>query len=260
MFNPDRFNSVLSTSWLGQSFIFKDEIASTNTFLKQLDSEDLTHGLVLLADDQTMGRGQYERTWYAEPGKNLTFSIAMLPARPERFHVLTLSFALAMCELVESSSGKHSDIKWANDVYVDGKKIAGLLTETIFTGQKLNRLVIGIGFNINQVQFPEQVKDIATSLHEITGSEMSREEVLAELLARCEHYYRLWHQNDQQLIKKINAKLIGVGEWVKVEVNDAMMEGEFKFIGINEKGNLLVLNKELEAHTFSYEQIKIHIT
>ena len=260
MFNQHVFEQLLATSWLGQSFLYQEELDSTNTYLKDIDRGELVHGLTVLADTQTHGRGQYKRTWFAEPQKNLTFSMAFMPTKPERFHVLTLAFALAISEYVETVTEKESHIKWANDVYVDGKKIAGLLTETIFSGQKLNRIIIGIGFNVNQSEFGDEVSDIAISLSRITDKEFRREHVLSDLLTRCEHYYRLWHQQDRNLIKKINNRLIGIGEWIQLEVNNELIDGIYKFIGINERGNLLVLNKELEAHTFSYEQIKVHLT
>ncbi len=257
MFNTQQFEKKIATSWLGRSYFCFEELDSTNNYLKNISEQDLSHGMLIIANAQKKGRGQYERVWHSDPGKNLTFSLAFKPQQKNRFIVLSLAVALATSELVEETTNKVSRIKWANDVFADGNKIAGLLTETTYSGSNLNRLIIGLGFNINQIEFPEELSNPATSLSNLSGEEFELETILADLLIRIEHFYRLWAENDISLIKRINKRLLGFGEWVKVDIDNQLLDGEFKFLGIDEYGNLRLLNKELEVNTFSHEQIKI---
>lgn len=260
MFDTHQFEKKIATSWLGRSYFCFEELDSTNSYLKQMSDDELSHGLLVITNNQSKGRGQYERVWHSEPGKNLTFSIALKPQSTNRFIVFSLAVALAVSELIKSRSGKETKIKWANDVYVEGQKIAGLLTETIYSGSELNRLIVGVGLNVNQISFPEELANSATSLVNIIGENVELDELMADLLSRIEYYYRLWIQNDLGLVKKINCNLIGFGEWVKLVVDDQILEEKYKFLGIDETGKLRVLNKELEVNTFSHEQIEIRVS
>lgn len=219
--------------------------------------ESSLHGSLILTDHQTAGKGQHQRTWDAEPGKNLTFSIIFEPQKGDRLSILTLACALAVCEYIYENLQETAWLKWPNDVLVRGKKVSGLLTETVFKGDKLERLVIGIGININQRTFEHELENIATSFSLLDENTHQRELVLASLLTRIEYFYRLWSSQNSELIKRINKKLIGYGKWIRLEIEGQELEGEFKLLGINEKGHLVVLNKELEVNTFSYEQVRV---
>jgi len=257
LFKYELFSTKLATSWLGRSFLFFEELDSTNTQAKLLKESDIAHGMVVLTDHQKKGRGQYERNWESEAARNLTFSVIVIPNKPERLHVLTLGFARAIADSIEHHTNFRAQLKWPNDVLVNGQKIGGLLTETLFIGNRLSRVIIGIGINVNQKSFSEKNRSIATSMITLTGKEFEREILLADILGRAEHYYRQWHQQSVDLIAGINNKLIGYGEWVHLWNNGQKLEETYKFLGISETGRLVVLNKELEVNTFSYEQIRV---
>lgn len=258
MFDLNLFQKELSTSWLGRELFFFDELESTNTFAKNLERKTSKHGAIVVANYQSKGRGQYDREWQSEPGLNLTFSIVFEPSKADRLTVLTLTSALAIAEIIEELTNDSISIKWPNDVLVNEKKIAGLLTETLFNGDKLERVIVGIGLNVNQENFEKSLNDNATSLRSITSKDTSREILLARLLSRIEFYYRFWDSKDIELIKKINKKFIGYGKWTNLVINDKPLEQKFKFLGINESGHMVVLNKDLEVNTFSYEQVRVH--
>ena len=227
MFEVNTFKNALTTQWLGHKVLYFEELESTNTYLKKLPADEISHGLLCLVDRQTKGRGQYEKSWDSQPEKNLTFTIALKPKESGRFHIFTLVCAKAIIDELEEEYGLAPYIRWPNDLYVGDEKIAGLLTESTFSGNKIDRLLVGIGLNVNQEQFPDRLKDIAGSLKLLTGKELSREELLARVLSRIEYGYGRWHKQDPQLL------------------------------GINEKGQMAVINPEGEIETFSYEQIRI---
>ncbi|MEO1021731.1 MAG: biotin--[acetyl-CoA-carboxylase] ligase [Bacteroidota bacterium] len=258
MFDQTIFEQKLATSWLGRSLCYFEETTSTNSVAKTISLREEGHGSIVLADAQSQGRGQYKRTWVADPGENLTFSIILTPERSHSLIVLTLACAYAIRSCFEERTQYHATVKWPNDVLVNDKKVAGLLTETVFKGNKLDRAIIGIGINVNQADFGEELNGWAGSLRQLTGHTNPREELLADLLLRIEHCYTKWLQHDVELVKLINSTLIGFGDWVTIEKDGERLAGTFKFLGINQTGALTVLDQDMELNTFLYEQIRIH--
>lgn len=257
-FDQSGFEKNLATQWLGQSLFYFEELESTNTYLKKMQAEEVEQGTICLADNQTRGRGQYERKWESEPGQNLTFSLVFFPSDGKRLHVLTLACALAMVEyLNDFFDTSCACIKWPNDVLLNDRKVAGILTETVFNGNKFDRLVIGIGFNVNQKTFSKDLKTKATSIRLETGSLVDREAFLSDLLSRIEYKYNLWHRQQSDLLKSINQSIRGYGKWIGLEVNDEVRDDSYKLLGIDENGKLLVLDHEGGIETFSYEQIQL---
>lgn len=257
MFNTQHFEENLATSWLGRSFFYFPELDSTNSYAKAMSRIDTLHGALIIADAQTAGRGQYQRAWVSEQGENLTFSLIFEPTNQYRLTILTLACALAVADVCGEQVKSKFDLKWPNDVLFEGKKLCGLLTEVIYNGNLLERVVIGIGINVNQIEFNEELEDSAISLTSITKQQLSRERLLARILSKIEYYYRLWETHNIDLVKTINKAMLGYGNWTKLNVNGLDREGTFKFLGVNENGALVVLNKDLEVDTFSYEQVRI---
>jgi BirA family biotin operon repressor/biotin-[acetyl-CoA-carboxylase] ligase len=256
LFDKKLFEENLSSSWIGQEFVLLDKIDSTNIYSKEI--EEPVPGTVVLAEEQTSGKGQHNKAWITQAGKNLTFSIIFTPTQADRITLLTLACASAIedviCKFYDNCS---IDLKWPNDIICDGKKIAGLLTEVIYNGNKIDRIIVGIGLNVNQDDFEGELKEIATSIKSFTESNESREELLCDLLVRIEYNYHRWLNNSLELVKEINPKLQGYGEWVNLVVEGHSLSEKKKFLGMNELGALQVLNKDLGVDTFSYEQIRV---
>lgn len=257
MFDTSFFDSKLATSWLGRSFSFFEELPSTNSLAKKMDGSNSLHGTLMLTDYQTKGRAQYDRKWTVDPGQNLTFSIIFEPKNADRLNLLTLASALAVQESLEEIAGIQGKIKWPNDLLIGNKKICGILTETVFIGNKLDRVVIGIGLNVNQADFPEELKDKATSAFLESDGLISREELLADILQRIEFRYRQWTQQNQQLVKDVNRLMRGVGKWCSIELNEEVLEEKYKFLGVNESGEFVAMKKNLDVQKYTYEQIRV---
>ncbi len=256
-FDVDLFNHKLQTSWLGQEFIYLEKTDSTNSYLKSIPSHELTHGAVVLADHQVKGRGQYERTWEAEPFKNLTFTIAFRPKISDRLNLLSLAVAYSVTRVLDTNVGESVRLKWPNDILIDSKKVGGLLTECTFNGSNPDRVLIGLGLNVGQTQFSNEVKNQATSLNAVTGKSIDREELLNNLLLAIENIYQRWHKHDETLKRDISQKLVGYGEWVDISINGIVPNQKFKFIGVNSNGELLMLNEQLDVNKFVHEQVRI---
>jgi BirA family transcriptional regulator, biotin operon repressor / biotin---[acetyl-CoA-carboxylase] ligase len=188
--------ALLHTARFGRSLEIRERTDSTNDDARAAASAGCADGHVVLADAQTRGRGSRGRSWDSPPGTDLYLSIvARLDVPLASIAPLTLAVGLAVAECVEQlltatgpgpGAGARADIKWPNDVWVRGRKIAGILVEGASLGQTNLPLVIGIGLNVNRQQFPEGLDTPATSLRLELGSDVPRGAALALLLTRVE--------------------------------------------------------------------------
>ncbi|MEX0778407.1 MAG: biotin--[acetyl-CoA-carboxylase] ligase [Balneolales bacterium] len=259
MFNVKRFSSLLNTQWLGRQLWFFNEIASTNAYLQTKKNRYTAHGLTCIADNQRQGRGLYGKNWVAEPGRNLTFTTVFKPQSNDCLQTLSLMCAFSVCDVFYQHTGLDFTLKWPNDVYYKNQKVGGLLTETSFTGTKLDRILLGIGLNINQIEFPEELKEKACSLSQMNNKqEFPREVILAQILDRIEQNYKDWENRDDLLIKSINRKIIGYGDWVKLQVDGQVLDDSYKLLGINSRGLMHVLNQNDDVKVFTHEEVRIH--
>ena len=161
-----------------------DAIDSTNSFLKELaQNSTLEDYTVAVANSQTSGRGQMSSSWHSKPFKNLTFSIFNRFKNLQIEHQPYLNFAvsLALFEVLESMSVPELSIKWPNDILSGKKKLCGILIETTFTSNRIKHTVIGIGLNVNQEEFPEDIPN-ATSLKNLLQKELDLDDLLLRLI------------------------------------------------------------------------------
>ncbi|MEX2641594.1 MAG: biotin--[acetyl-CoA-carboxylase] ligase [Balneolales bacterium] len=259
MFDVNEFFRSLNTQWLGRHFWYFKELDSTNGYVKSKKKAETAHGLTCIADSQRQGRGLYGKTWETQPAANLTFTVVFKPALNNCLQTLNLMSALSVSEVLQQQTGLNFSLKWPNDVYYGNRKIGGLLTETSFTGPNLDRILLGIGLNINQREFNGELHDKACSLSLITDKDgFCREDLLAHILNQIEHNYQQWENNDQLLIRGINRKLIGYGKWVRLQVDGVHSKEPSKLLGVNSSGFLHVLNNEDELKIFTHEEVRIH--
>jgi BirA family transcriptional regulator, biotin operon repressor / biotin---[acetyl-CoA-carboxylase] ligase len=256
-FDVNQFKNLLRTTWVGSEFIYIDTVDSTNSFLKTVPSAEFRHGTIVFADHQKRGRGQYEKSWESAPYRNLTFTFGYRPPSGDRLSLLTLATAMAISNVLQGYTNEKILIKWPNDLIAGDRKIGGILTECVFNGSKPDRVIIGAGINVFQNDFSRNISMKAASLCEISKMNLSREILLSQILAEAEQIYHRWHKFDIDLKREISQKLIGYGQWVNITIYDKPQDQKFKFIGISDKGELLMLNEQLDVNKFSYEQIRI---
>ncbi|MCX7904941.1 MAG: biotin--[acetyl-CoA-carboxylase] ligase, partial [Caloramator sp.] len=141
-------------------------------------------GLCILAEEQTKGRGTHGRRWSTFKGKSIALSIVLHPDWIKDTSILSIAAAKAVIKTLEKFDLK-ATLKFPNDVYLNGKKVCGILTELFYSSQKVKYAILGIGININQEEFDDELKDVAISIKQALGYEISREEFLAKLLSAC---------------------------------------------------------------------------
>jgi len=179
-FDFERYFSLLNTNLLGKKLIYFERVTSTNDVAKKYAKLG-EWGLCILAEEQTEGRGTHGRRWVTYRGNSIALSIILHPDWIKNVEVVSILISRIIVETLEKFN-VFADIKFPNDVYLNGKKIAGVLTETFYYLGKLQCVVLGIGINLNQEEFDDTLKNIATSVKLETGIYLKREEFLALLL------------------------------------------------------------------------------
>lgn len=255
-FNIKTYLKYLKTDTIGRSIFYFKSLESTNTFIKKLCLGVLSHGSLCITDHQTAGRGQYSRSWLTEPGKDLTFSIQLAPNNSDKIQLLLQVCALSLVEAIQDSTGLNAWMKWPNDLYLDNQKVCGILAESTFTGKKLDRVIIGIGLNVNEDRFSANNTLNAISLINILESEISRELLLAIFMGRLETNYNRWIMHDVGIVKQINRLYPCLGKKVNITVNGVLCYKNFLFLGIDKDGYPIFLDDSSSLKKFVHEQIR----
>jgi BirA family biotin operon repressor/biotin-[acetyl-CoA-carboxylase] ligase len=195
----ERLAARLATRWLGRAYEWHDACASTSDVVAARARAGAPAGLVVAADAQTAGRGRLGRRWHSPPGESLYFSLLLRPPRPAaEVPPLTLLVGGAIADAI-ARWGVTPRLKWPNDVeLVDAggqrRKLAGILTEMSSAGERVEHVVVGVGINVNGLEFPEEIAARATSLRRALGRPVDRADVLAAVLgaveARCDDFER----------------------------------------------------------------------
>ncbi|TBL79710.1 biotin--[acetyl-CoA-carboxylase] ligase [Paenibacillus thalictri] len=189
--------SMLATKTLGRTIHYVDEIDSTQTLAHQFAEQGAEEGHLVIAERQTAGRGRMGRRWHSPKGKGIWMSLLLRPRVPLHFTPqLTLLAAVALCRAIRQTVKVEAGIKWPNDLLIDGKKISGILLETSAEDERLRYIVAGIGItaNLEPEHFPEELRDVATSLRIESGQPVDREVLISSFLQQFEELYELYHE------------------------------------------------------------------
>lgn len=206
---PDRLTSLelgplLDTHDLGRVVHYHDTLPSTNELAFRMATDGAEHGEVVVTDQQTAGKGRRGRAWVSPPGLNLYFSAILRPELPpHRAPELTLVAAVALAEALREAGG-NAQIKWPNDVQLDGLKVAGILTELSANPDQVNFVILGIGVNLNAQpeHFPEEVRATATSLAQARGQRVPRAHFTANLWTRLEEWLDLHMETGFEVVRE----------------------------------------------------------
>ena len=240
----------LATTWLGREVYREALTDSTNDLARSLARSGAVEGTLVIADEQSAGRGRLGRQWWAPPGSSLLLSVVLRPPLAVRQTVwLTMIAGLACAEAVESCTGLRPSLKWPNDVLLRGRKLAGILTELETAADHLVFAVVGMGINVN-VDFrheaaPAQLRDSAVGLSQALGRPVDRLSLLHELSMRLEQRYEaiLSGRSPQA---EWSERLITLGKRVRVTTSsggaheDRGGELDGWAVGVDANGSLLL--------------------
>lgn len=233
--------SIHSTEWAGCEIYYFDSIDSTNTKAKELAEEGHPSGTLVVADRQTAGKGRRGRSWESPTGIGIFMTLMLKPEiNPNHASMLTLVAAMATTRAIRRVTGVPAMIKWPNDIVMNGKKVCGILTEMSAQFDYINHIVIGIGINVHNEEFPEEIKETASSLFLESGQHIHRASLIEAFLEEFEDVYAEYLKTEDMegLQKEYDAMLVNRGRQVRVLDPKEPFEG--KAMGITKKGELIV--------------------
>lgn len=244
----------LETNRLGHDIYYYDQVDSTQTIAQELANKGVKEGAIVVADEQTGGRGRMARAWYSPKETGIWMSLILRPKIPiQHTPQLTLLTAVAIVQAIEEISGLSPVIKWPNDILINGKKVVGILTELQAEADRVHAVIIGMGINVNQNQdhFPVHIKEIATSLFIEKGKYFTRAEIIQKILLSFERLYDQFLKDGFKPIKSLwESYAISLKQMITARTLSGTIRG--KAIGINDEGVLLVQTEEGEVkHIYS---------
>ena len=239
--SEEELKSIRKTEWVGQEIFYFPVLNSTNTKAKQLAEEGYPSGTLVVAEQQDAGRGRRGREWASPRGVGIFMTLMLKPdILPNNASMLTLVAALAVAAAIRKCTGRPAGIKWPNDIVMNGKKVCGILTEMSAQIDYVNHVVVGIGINVHNESFPEDIAQIATSLYLETGARYQRAELIEEIWEQFERYYAVFLQTQDLsgLVKEYEAHLVKMHQSVRVIDPKESFEG--RAMGITPRGELMV--------------------
>lgn len=234
--------SLMHTEWVAKEVLYFDTIDSTNTKAQELAEKGYPSGTLVVADKQESGKGRRGRSWVSPSGTGIFMTLMIKPdINPNNASMLTLVAALAVAKAITSVTGEEAMIKWPNDIVVNGKKVCGILTEMNAQFDYINHIVVGIGINVHNESFPEEISQMASSLMiEAGGKRFHRAQIIAETMSYFEKYYDtfLKTQDLSALVREYDKLLVNRNKSVRVLDPKEPFDG--KAMGITPKGELIV--------------------
>lgn len=254
-YSKDEILKYLDTKVFARDIIFMDETGTTLDDIKNYYKEGGKEGAVAVAKCQTKGRGRNGRSYVSNDG-GVYMSFLLTPDLPfEKIPVITLLSGLCVKKAIESTADVSCGIKWPNDCLINGRKVCGILAEATMNAGGIENIVVGIGINVNNESFPDEIKDIATSLYLETGKRFERSRVIAAFFNEFEKLYKRLGKEGFSAFKDEYIK-----SSVTVGKNVVLLNKENKnvfVLGFNENGALIV--RDENGKTFTVESGEVSV-
>lgn len=245
--SEEELKSLLTgkTRWAGQEIYYYPDTDSTNIRAKELGEKGAPHGTLVVAGQQSAGRGRRGRGWESPPGCSIYMSILLRPEfLPSKAPMLTLIMAYSVAKALRACTGMEVKIKWPNDIVLNGKKLVGILTEMSTEIDYINHVVIGVGVNVNMASFSEEIAKTATSLRIETGEIIKRSTLIVEMMKHFEKNYEMYLKTEDLsgIREAYNGLLVNCGK--EVRILGAREPYQAVALGINDSGELLVRKQD----------------
>ncbi|MCM3180175.1 biotin--[acetyl-CoA-carboxylase] ligase [Cytobacillus horneckiae] len=255
----DEISLGLKTEDFGRSIYYEEVVETTQKVAHRLANEGAKEGTIVVAEEQSNGRGRMDRKWVSPKYTGIWLSIILRPnLPPHKAPQLTLIAAVSVVQAIEEVTGLSPEIKWPNDVLLNGKKITGILTEMQADADRIASIIMGIGINVNQSKedYPPELQDKATSLAIEKGQKISRAELIQALLLKLENLYKIYIEKGFHPIKLLwESYAVSIGKYITARTLTGAIAG--KAIGITDEGVLLLEDGEGKTHHIYSADIEI---
>lgn len=194
--------------------IYLESVNSTNTYAKE---HSFSENTLIISETQTNGRGRMGKNWISEQGCGIYMTMVLFPkVKAADIMQLTLVCGTAVCEALNEVCNIGAKIKWPNDIVADGKKICGILTECVCSGEYIEKAICGIGINVNTKEFPEEIQNTASSLYCLTGNEFDRSIIIKKIVEIFERHYNdlTYGKKNDKIIKNYKNLCVNIGRKV----------------------------------------------
>ena len=258
VFSAEEITTRLNTKWLGKKILYKKEMDSTNTQAKLLADKNDAHGMLIIADKQTNGKGRRGRHWDSPSEDNIYMSIVLKPElNPSVAPMLTLLMAFCITSVIREELRIDAKIKWPNDVVVSGKKVCGILTEMVAEIDYINYVVIGSGINVNMENISKELSTKATSLKLELKKHCDRVKLTAKIIEEFEKQYELFlkKENLEEIVEQYNVWLVNADEEVAIHRDNKVVKAYAK--GIIKSGELMVIHESGEEEFIASGEVSI---
>ena len=240
----------LKTKFLGQTIHTFEVVDSTNTVAKKLAETGAPEGTIVVAEYQAAGRGRYNRKWYGERGKNILLSLVLRPLGSELTRLLTYLTAVCAAEVAEDRTKKRVKCKWPNDLLLNGKKFCGILLECSWQESTPEYVIVGLGMNVNQENFPNEVRSTATSLKIECGREVDRVGIIRSFLQHLEtRYLQSRVKGYGSVLAAWETRCSMFGKEITIDRSGEVLTG--RAIRLDSDGALVIKNHRREIRIFA---------
>ena len=254
-----KINQYLTTNRFGHTIHYQETCPSTQPIAHQLAHAGAPDGSVVVCEEQTAGKGRLARVWASTQGKGIWMSVIIRPdIPPTKAPQFTLVAAVAVTRAIEDVANVRAEIKWPNDLLINGKKCTGILTELQADIDRVQAIILGIGVNVNQQlsDFPEEIQSIATSIQMVTGHPIDRAKLVARILYHLEIYTDLYVQHGFEPLKLLWESYSGtLGKRIKAIMVHQEIEGTA--LGITNEGILQIKSDDGQIHGIYSADIEI---
>ena len=258
----EQIKEGLATEWLGRTIHYYDAVESTNLIAGELAQHGAPEGVVVLADQQLGGRGRGSHSWHSPARVGIYCSIILRPKMaPAKVQLITLMVSVAIVKAVALLTGLSPRVKWPNDILINDKKVAGILLESRVRGAETAYSVIGFGINVNNgsADFPEDMRENASSLLLELGESVDRSKLVVEIFSELEKiYHSFQRENFSVVLQQWRHHSSTLGQRVRIWQRDQSTEGVA--VDLTEEGGLLLKvegGKQIVVHAGEVEHLRI---
>ncbi|MDX1438725.1 MAG: biotin--[acetyl-CoA-carboxylase] ligase [Rubricoccaceae bacterium] len=252
---PTELAALLRTKRFGRTIRWSESTHSTNTEALAWAGQGAPEGAVLGTDHQTAGKGRLGRKWTDSPGHNLLFSVLLRPTLvSDQLGLIPLAAGLAVAEAIKGQTNLNTALKWPNDVQIQNRKVCGILMEgQLSAAPESNKVMtLGIGLNVNQIEFAPEIAEYATSVALEVGRLMPRAPLLAEILLRFEQRYtQLLAGDDHTIRSDFEEKMTRLGDHASVHVANNTLPQSGRILGVDEYGALRLQTESGERRIYA---------